>query len=88
MLKDIFVYGAATSEYRRRSRSNLWKVWVTEIEGIKHIEAWYPLVTISTSTYRLFEYGEKSGRMMYIEAQDELEAFSKALKMQEESNVR
>jgi len=88
MLKDIFRYNVETDNYVRRLGATLWKVWVTETEGIKRIEEWSPLLAITPSTYSLYERGEKSERIMYVEAQDELEAFAKAMKMQEEKNGR
>lgn len=88
MLKDIYRYNPETDQYVRRLGANLWKVWLEDTTDIKRVEAWSPLLAITTNTYKLYERGEKSLRMMYVEAQDELDVYRKHIKLQEESNVR
>lgn len=83
MLSDIYQYNVVTDEYRRRYKPNLWKVWFAEEGGIATVTSWDPPPNIGTRMYQAYEAPEKAGCMTYLEAKDELDAFMKARKMEE-----
>ena len=84
MLKDIFRYDFVIDQYVRRPMRTLWKVWFAETGGIATIVSWDPPITIGPRTYHAYDEPEKAGRMVFLEARDELEAFMKASKMEAE----
>lgn len=85
MLRDIYNYDVVTAQYKRRYTPDhgVWMAYGVNKGGVYAVELCTDAVTLSEYAFRAFKSREDIEGVEYIIARDELDAFMKARKMEE-----